>query len=96
MSKKYVTSSPDRHGRIRHRFRRNGITAYLPGDPGSEEFEAAYQECLGRAQDALTTPYVRPLTREEERYPPGSVAALIRDYRASNRYLRIKPATKRQ
>ncbi|RAH97628.1 hypothetical protein DLJ53_27630 [Acuticoccus sediminis] len=96
MSKKYVTSSPDRHGRIRHRFRRNGVTRYLPGDPGSDQFEATYQECLRLAKDAETNPIKRKLTPQEEAAPEGSVAALIRDYRATNKFLRLKPPTKRQ
>ena len=34
-----VTKAPDRHGRIRYRFRRKGWkSAYLKGEPGSIEF----------------------------------------------------------
>lgn len=40
-----VTAYPDRHGRIRYRFRRKGLPSReLPGLPGSSEFAAAYAE----------------------------------------------------
>lgn len=39
----YVSAMKDRHGRIRWRYRRAGKTIYLPGIPGEEGFEAAYQ-----------------------------------------------------
>lgn len=42
-----VTASPDRHGKLRYRFRRKGWkNAYLPGHPGSAEFHRAYAEIL--------------------------------------------------
>lgn len=38
-----VRPVPDRHGKIRYRFRRKGWkSAYLPGTPGSAEFHRAY------------------------------------------------------
>lgn len=42
----YVCTFKDRHGKRRWRFRRKGKTAYLPGEPGSPEFEAAYASAL--------------------------------------------------
>lgn len=37
----------DRHGRTRYRFRRKGYaSAYVPGEPGSAEFHAAYAQIL--------------------------------------------------
>ncbi len=46
----YVNSFRDRHGRIRHYFRRPGCKAVaLPGLPGSADFMDAYQTALGDA-----------------------------------------------
>ena len=46
----YVKKWLDRHGKTRWRYRRKGITRYLPGAPGSEEFAAAYQIAIGPVQ----------------------------------------------
>lgn len=44
---RYVHRFRDRHGAVRHYFRRPGFPrAALPGLPGSAEFMAAYQSCL--------------------------------------------------
>ena len=41
----YVNKYADRHGRVRHYFRKRGHKAVpLPGIPGSAEFMAAYQD----------------------------------------------------
>ena len=42
---KYVSSFVDRHGKERFRFRRDGVSLYLP-PPGSEEYRKAYAEAL--------------------------------------------------
>lgn len=39
---KYVMSDTDRHGNVRHYFRKSGRKVRLPGAVGSEEFMAAY------------------------------------------------------
>lgn len=42
-----VRPTPDRHGKVRYRFRRKGwASAYLPGAPGDAEFHAAYAEII--------------------------------------------------
>ena len=42
-----VTSAPDRHGKMRYRFRRKGWkSAYLKGEPGSAEFHASLAQIL--------------------------------------------------
>jgi hypothetical protein len=47
---KFVQSFVDRHGYVRHYFRRAGYARVaLPGLPGSPEFMAAYQAALGGA-----------------------------------------------
>lgn len=38
----YVTSKPDRHGRLRWRFRKGELDKQLPGEPHSREFDAVY------------------------------------------------------
>jgi hypothetical protein len=43
---KYVHRFRDRHGHLRHYFRRDGRRLPLPGLVGSEEFLAAYQAAL--------------------------------------------------
>lgn len=42
----YAKPFTDRHGHTRWRFRRNGKDKYLPGFPGSPEFEEAYQAAI--------------------------------------------------
>lgn len=42
---KYVTSFVDRHGKERFRFRREGVSRYLP-PPGTEAYREAYSEAL--------------------------------------------------
>jgi integrase len=44
----FVQAFIDRHGRVRHYFRRRGYKRIpLPGLPGSEQFMAAYRQALG-------------------------------------------------
>jgi integrase len=42
---RYVSSFVDRHGRERFRFRRDGVSLYLP-PPGTDEYQRAYAEAL--------------------------------------------------
>lgn len=43
----------DRHGHLRHYFRKPGCKRVaLPGIPGSEEFMAAYKVALGTVREA--------------------------------------------
>jgi len=89
---KYVSSTPDRHGKVRHRFRHKGVSRYLPGEPGSPEFQAAYNDALKAAQKANTPAPRKPAPRR----PKGSVEALVRDYRGTTRFQRLAAPTKRQ
>lgn len=41
-----VSRAPDRHGRVRWRFRSKGFSTYLPGPYGSPAFIAAYEAAL--------------------------------------------------
>lgn len=58
-----VTAFPDRHGKIRYRFRRKGWkSAYLKGDPGSVEFHRSYADILaGGAVEAGTAETVHSI-----------------------------------
>lgn len=42
----FVTEITDRHGKPRYRFRRQRKSLYLPGSPGSAEFEEAYSAAI--------------------------------------------------
>lgn len=96
MKRKYVTSSPDRHGRIRHRFRLNGLSRYFPGNPGDDEFEAAYHKALKEAAGDLLKHKAPPLSKDDERAPEGSVARLILNYQRTPRYRKLSPSARRQ
>jgi len=70
----YVNSFRDRHGRMRHYFRRPGCKAVpLSGVPGSAEFMADYQAAL----TGMTAP---PKVIGEARNVPGTVQALVAAY----------------
>ena len=52
----HVTRAPDRHGRVRWRFRRGLVDCYLPGAYGSAEFRAAYELAMnGSRPDGAPT-----------------------------------------
>ena len=55
---KYVNIFRDRHGKTRAYYRRNGRSVALPGEPGSEEFLAAYNRELD--VDAAQAPPPEP------------------------------------
>ena len=59
-------------------FRRHGQRWRLPDDPATPEFQKAYLELLGRTN-------FDPVLR---RVADGSVAALVRDYRGSDEFIR--------
>ncbi|HJY88056.1 MAG TPA: site-specific integrase [Candidatus Acidoferrales bacterium] len=59
-------------------FRRHGQRWRLPDDPATPEFQKAYPELLGRTN-------FDPVLR---RVADGSVAALVRDYRGSDEFIR--------
>lgn len=58
----HVTAAPDRHGKIRYRFRRRGWpSAYLPGEPGQPAFHARYAEILAQAPQQPEVQSPRPV-----------------------------------
>jgi site-specific recombinase XerD len=70
----YIHAFRDRHGRVRHYFRRPGCKAVpLPGQPGSDEFMAAYKAALA----GLTAPQQQI---GEARTIPGTLQALVAAY----------------
>ncbi len=86
----FVESFRDRHGKLRLYFRRGkGARTPLPGPMGSPEFHDAYQRAL--AGDVV----VQKARRVE--HPPGSLGALIVDFKTDNRgYKKVRASTRRQ
>jgi integrase len=84
----FVQAFIDRHGRVRHYFRRRGFKRVpLPGRPGSEEFMAAYRA-------ALAGETVEPIKIGVARTKPGSVDAAIAGFYRSAAFLKLQPITK--
>jgi integrase len=81
----YVQRFRDRHGHVRHYFRRPGFARVtLPGLPGSAEFMAAYQAALA----------AQPVPIGASGEVPGSMSALIRSYYAAPAFASLSPTTK--
>lgn len=80
----YVKSYRDRHGKLRHYYRRPGYASVpLAGEPGSAAFAEAYEAAKAtRAAKA-------------GRAEPGSFDALIADYYASTKYRNLAQITQR-
>lgn len=76
-----VTAAPDRHGKIRYRFRRRGWkSAYLPGTPGSAEFHAAYAALIAAGPQAPQP------AKSARRVTPRSLDDLFVKLKASPRW----------
>jgi integrase len=74
-----VTPHPDRHGKIRYRFRKKGCkSCYIHGPYGSAEFEANYQAALVGKNISDRDPQ------------QGTVDWLIADYMRSDKYRNLK------
>jgi integrase len=85
---KYVHRFRDRHGKIRHYFRRPGRKRVpLPGLPGSAEFMAAYAA-------ALTGETAPRIDVGASRTKPGSVAAAVASYLSSAAFGNLATGTK--
>ena len=69
----YIHAFRDRHGKVRHYFRRDGKRVPLPGLPASNDFMTAYQA-------ALTGVTTHKKQIGEERSVPGTLQALISAY----------------
>jgi integrase len=81
---KYVHRFRDRHGHVRHYFRRAGQPrTSLPGLPGSAEFMAAYQSCLGNDQKS----------HGASRTVSGSFAALVVSWLDDSEFKALSPSS---
>lgn len=79
-----VTKAPDRHGKIRWRFRRKSFSCYLPSPYGSVEFIAAYHLALDKKSQS-----------NQPRQKVGTLNWLIEVYLRSTRYQNRAPAGKK-
>jgi integrase len=87
----YVQAFIDRHGKVRHYFRRNGYPRVpLPGLVGSVEFMAAYSAALAGAP--LPAQPKQPIGQSKTL--PGSVNAAVVAFYQSPAFLTLKPVTK--
>src|SRR5262249_31644320 len=79
----YVKVYRDRHGRVRHYFRRRGQPSVsLPGAVGSHEFMRAYEAALDRP------------AKPPNRYEAGTLARLVEDYYGSVEFANLKPSSR--
>lgn len=86
---RHVHAFVDRHGRVRHYFRRRGAKQVpLPGLPGSAEFMAAYQAALA----GMTAPAVEI---GANRTKPGTVDAAVVGYYQRLTFRELAPSTQR-
>lgn len=87
---KFVHRYRDRHGKVRHYFRRAGCKKEpLPGLPGSREFMDAYQA-------ALAGETVQPTPAIADRSKPGTVAHAVALYFGSLAFGNLAPLTQSQ
>jgi integrase len=81
----YVQRFTDRHGKLRHYFRRPGRkTVSLPGNPGSDEFLTAYQNAVNSIRSTGA-----------QGVEPGSIFALVAAYYQSPEWKALKPQTQK-
>lgn len=69
-------------GRVYHYFRHRGVYRALPGEPRSEEFQQAYARAFASISAEI-----------EVRIIPGSVRALVRDFKSSPEWAALAPKT---
>ena len=86
MKLKHIDFFTDRHGRVRHYFRRGkGPRIALPGQPDCPEFLEAYQA-------ALAGEPVAP--QSKVRGAPGTFDLLVQRYYESTAYAQLQPSTR--
>lgn len=87
MSLPYINSYRDRHGKMRHYFRRGGLRKILPGSPGSPEFLKAYD----LAKNGQTTP------ASQKQAKAGTLEVLVREFYKSGEFRTgLKASTQRE
>jgi integrase len=84
----FVSGYKDRHGRLRWRYRRNGVTVGLPGQPGEEAFQQAYMAALdGRTVRA-------EIVRHPNQALPRTLKAAWRHYAMKDHgFKQLKPSS---
>lgn len=88
---KHIHQFRDRHGKLRHYFRRGGAKAIpLPGLVGSEEFMAAYQAALANCFSYGTNSEIGA-----DRTLPGTIDALVVAYYKTVEWTNLKPTTRK-
>jgi len=88
---KYVQRIKDRHGHVRHYYRRPGVPRMtLPGDVGSAEFMAAYA-----AAEALGRPDKAPNPADHNRIQPRSIDAMVIEYYRSTDFRDLAPSSQK-
>lgn len=89
MPLKHVNRYRDRHGKLRFYYRPpGGKNIALRGEPGSDEFEAAYR--AAKADAAMNKPPIGA-----DRNAPGSVAQAVSLYLGSAAFVALAPDTRR-
>jgi hypothetical protein len=83
---RYVHSFTDKTGRPRYYFRHRGKRWPLPGQPGSTEFAAAYDE--------LRREYLVTKETSNVAFGPGTVGLVIEKYLGSADYASKAPGTR--
>jgi integrase len=88
----YVKSDVDRHGNVRHYFRRRDLPhkIRLPGLPGSAEFMQVYQNCLNGQHAAATPPPKKPVNEQK------SLQWLCAQYFASAEFKQLENTTRKR
>ena len=84
-----VNAFRDRHGKLRHVFRRRGFKKFpLPGLPGSDEFMSAYRAALAGVEIKLEIGAGRTM--------PGTVNAAVVGYYTSTTFQESSAGSKKQ
>jgi len=79
-----VSRAVDRHATVRWRFRRRGLSCYLPGPYASTEFRAAYEAAVEGAK-----------APSRSRTSRGTLSWLVEKYLANRRYADLSPGRRR-
>lgn len=86
-----VSAFADRFGKRRWRYRKNGVVKYLPGEPHSPEFDAAYRALGGTVAPrpaAAPTKEAEPTKAAPSKVVPMPGASEPRTFKAAYRELR--------
>jgi integrase len=81
----YVQRFKDRHGRVRHYFRKPGMKRIALPDPAEPTFAAAYHQALTGTKISVAISQTRP----------GTIGALLVEYYTSTEFRELKPITQR-